>query len=38
MSSVDGVSVLLAHGMVVQQGEGVADVLLVALDDLELRK
>src|SRR5215207_1160697 len=38
MSSVDGVSVLLAHGMVVQQGEGVADVLLVELDDLELRK
>src|SRR5215204_3212648 len=38
MGSVYRVSVLLAHGMIVQEGEGVADVLLVELDDLELRK
>src|SRR5215211_2552230 len=38
MGSVYRVSVLLAHGMVVQEGEGVADVLLVELDDLELRE
>src|SRR5829696_8442035 len=38
MGSVYRVSVLIAHGMVVQEGEGVAHVLLVELDDLELRK
>src|SRR5688500_7717767 len=29
---------MFVHGMVVQDGEGVADILLVELDDLELRK
>src|ERR671920_1392771 len=38
MGSVYRVSVMFVYGMVVQEGEGVADVLLVELDDLELRK